>query len=119
MASHPLAPVMFSMVIENKQGRIHGRISHVRLGRSGDAKTAQKTLTKQMHYRQTNQPTNQRTDTVGYRVACSRLETIYPQFFEFASPATLAMMAKKINNSCTRTGPHERLVPMRGLVKGG
>ena len=46
-------------------------------------------------------------------------KTIHPQFFEFASPTTLAMMAKKINNFCTRTWPHERLVPMRGLVKGG
>ena len=46
-------------------------------------------------------------------------KTTRPPFFESASPATLAMMAKKITNSCTRTGPHERLVPMRGLVKGG
>ena len=46
-------------------------------------------------------------------------KTIHPQFFEFASPAALAMMAKKINNFCSRTGPHERLVPMRRLVARG
>ena len=27
-------------------------------------------------------------------------------------------MAKKISNSCTRTGPHERLVSMRGFQRG-
>ena len=29
------------------------------------------------------------------------------------------MMAKKINNSGTRTGPYEKLVPMKGFGKGG
>ena len=56
--------------MKRKQGRIHGRISRVRLGRSSDAKTARKTPKKQMRYR----PTDQRTDTVGYRVACTRLK---------------------------------------------
>ena len=37
---------------------------------------------------------------------------------KFASSSTLAMMAEKINNSGTRTGPHERLVPIKGLGKG-
>ena len=41
-----------------KQGRIHGRISRVRLGRSSDAKTARKTPKKQMRYRRTDGPTN-------------------------------------------------------------
>ena len=59
-----------------KQGRIHSRISRVRLGRSSDAKTAQKTPKKQMLYKPTVQPTDQWTDTVGYRVACTRLKTI-------------------------------------------
>ena len=51
-----------------KQGRIHGRISCVRLGRISDAKTAQKLpkKTKQMRYQLTNrpidEPTNQLTD---------------------------------------------------------
>ena len=63
----------FTWPWKEKQGRIHGRISRVRLGRSSDAKTAQKTPKKQMRYRLTDQPTNQRTDTVGYRVACTRL----------------------------------------------
>ena len=55
---------------EAKQGRIHGRISRVRLGRSSDAKTARKTPKKQMRCwptdgptnRPTNQPTDQPTD---------------------------------------------------------
>ena len=44
--------------IKMKQGRIHGKNSHVRLGRSSDAKTARKTPKKQMRYR----PTDGRTD---------------------------------------------------------
>ena len=44
---------------------------------------------------------------------------MYPALFYVASPATLAMMAKKINNSGTRTGPYVKLVPINGFGKGG
>ena len=37
-----------------------------------------------------------------------------PCLLDFASPATLAMMAEKSNNSSTWTGPHERLVLEKG-----
>ena len=41
-----------------KQGRVHGNISSVQLGRSGDAKTTRKTLKKEMR----DQPINQWKD---------------------------------------------------------
>ena len=49
-----------------EQGRIHGRISRVWLGRSSDAKTARKTPKKQL----TDRPTN----IVTYRTACTQLK---------------------------------------------
>ena len=53
-----------SIILE--QGRIHSKISQVRLGRSSHAKAAQKTPKKQMRY--------QPTDIVMYRVACTQLK---------------------------------------------
>ena len=68
------------MQAQNKEGRIHGRISRVRLGRSSDAKTARKmpektnAVTDQPMEGPTDQRTDQRTGTVGYRVECTRLK---------------------------------------------
>ena len=56
-----------------EQGRIHGRISRVQLGRGSDAKTARKMPKKQMRYQRTNRPRDQGTDRMAYRVTCTRL----------------------------------------------
>jgi len=65
--------------LTKKQGRIHGRISRVRLGRSSDAKTARK---RRKNKCVTDRPTDQRIDTVGYRVACTRLKRMEKLWFD-------------------------------------
>ena len=59
------------------QGRchIHENISYVRLGRSGDAKTA-----RREHVWPTDRRTNGPTDRVPYRVACMRLKIGFSYF---------------------------------------
>ena len=47
----------------DEQRRIQGRISRVHLGKGNESEIACKSPKKQLYYRPTDQPTNQRTDS--------------------------------------------------------
>ena len=59
-----------------EQGRIHGYLSRVRLGRgSNESLQASKQQKPRSKIDVTDGPTDRRTDIASYRVACTRLKT--------------------------------------------
>ena len=90
----------FSSYLCNKQGRIHGWPSRVRVGRGSDeidqlgswagAVTPKPPVNaeKAKCYRPTDQPTDKLTDKAGWRVTCTRLK-IGEAFLFMAKPAVI------------------------------
>ena len=101
----------------------------MRLGRSSDAKTAQKTpkkcvtdrLTNGPTHGPTNEPPEQLTDTVGYRVTCTQLKSknkeVSPPNYGKYDLAMMYQQSITINDSKSHHGSSLYLNFLRELIK--